>query len=116
MNTIRTRVNRTERVWRRHIQEWQNSGLSQRDYCERAGLALSTFTLWRGRLQARTASTAASMVPQKLEIVPVAKLSQVQDVAPLVLVLDSGRFRLEIPEGVHVNTLRNVVRALEELR
>jgi hypothetical protein len=56
------------------------------------------------------------MVPQKLEIVPVAKLSQVQDVAPLVLVLDSGRFRLEIPEGVHVNTLRNVVRALEELR
>jgi hypothetical protein len=36
--------------WNKRIAAWQRSGLSQRLFCERQGLALSTFQWWRKRL------------------------------------------------------------------
>jgi hypothetical protein len=36
--------------WERRIAAWQRSGLSQRLFCERRGMALSTFQWWRKRL------------------------------------------------------------------
>jgi len=37
--------------WASVIQRQQDSGLSQREYCERHGLALSTFTNWKNKLK-----------------------------------------------------------------
>jgi hypothetical protein len=107
MKTTRTRARRSEKVWQRHIQGWQSSGLSQREYCERAGVALSTFTLWRGRLQGRT---VAATVPLSttVEIVPIAKLPKIQErFLTLVYTLGNGRVKW---------TLRTVVHTLEDIR
>jgi hypothetical protein len=45
-----TRIRRSEDAWRRLLCEQQASGLSQRDFCRRRGLGLSTFQKYRRRL------------------------------------------------------------------
>ena len=37
-------------VWKRHIEEWNKSGLSQKDYCNKNNLKISTFGYWRRKL------------------------------------------------------------------
>lgn len=32
-----------------HIQQWQDSKLSQQAYCKNAGINLNSFTYWRGK-------------------------------------------------------------------
>lgn len=47
---------------RRWLDRHERSGLSQRDFCTRHGLALSTFTYWKRRERAAGAAQAASFV------------------------------------------------------
>ena len=44
--------------WQQHFKDWQQSGLSQRDYCKQHNLTFSSFGYWRSRLKAN--STADS--------------------------------------------------------
>jgi hypothetical protein len=46
---MRTKYSKTEKA--EHWQQWKQSGLSQRKYCERHGLKQSSFKNW-GRAQA----------------------------------------------------------------
>ena len=32
--------------WRRHVEAWRESGLSQADYCQQQGLNRKTFSVW----------------------------------------------------------------------
>jgi putative transposase len=58
---------RSEARWSRVMTDQQLSGLSQRAYCVREGLALSTFALWRRRLS----QSAVTADPARfVEIVP----------------------------------------------
>jgi hypothetical protein len=77
--------------WRRHIEAWQASGLSQAAYCRLHGLAISTFS---ARLSAHRAS--ASPPPASPALVPVRVEPAAPAAAPLVLRTASGH-RLELP-------------------
>ena len=37
--------------WRRHVEVWRESGLSQADYCQQQGLNRKTFSVWTRRVQ-----------------------------------------------------------------
>ena len=37
--------------WRRHVEAWRESGLSQADYCQQQGLNRKTFSVWTRRVQ-----------------------------------------------------------------
>ena len=37
--------------WRRHVEAWRESGLSQADYCRQQGLNHKTFSVWTRRVQ-----------------------------------------------------------------
>ncbi len=37
--------------WRRHVEAWRGSGLSQADYCRQQGLNPKTFSVWTRRVQ-----------------------------------------------------------------
>ena len=37
--------------WRRHVEAWRESGLSQADYCRQQNLNRKTFSLWTRRVQ-----------------------------------------------------------------
>lgn len=97
------------RFWRSHIEGWERGGLSQREYCNQHRLSLSTFTLWRRRLQA---AAALSLPTPGVEIVPVRQVVCAVE-APVVLILEGGQYRLELQSGFQAETLRAVVAALE---
>jgi hypothetical protein len=89
--------------WHAHVDAWQRSGGSQRDYCDKRGLALSTFSLWRRRL---------AITPATMEIVPIHRAILSSSPA-VVIVLAGGRYRVEIGDCVRTETLRITLDVLE---
>lgn len=48
----RTRIRRSAQEWSRLLERFEGGGQSHREFCEREGLALSTFQWWRRKLGA----------------------------------------------------------------
>ena len=102
-------TNDTARVWRQRIDVWLQSGLSQKAFCARNQLALSSFGYWRQRLKSK-----AGLVPACVEIVPVARVHEQRlQAPPIVVVVGGGRYRLEVADGFQRETLQEVLQALE---
>ena len=98
-----------EGQWRTHMEAWQQSGMSQRDYCAAKGIALSTFTLWRRRLLA--GRKTAHNGPECIDIVAIRDLPVAT--TPIILELGSGRYRIQLAEGFKQECLRTVLDTLE---
>ena len=93
--------------WRRHIEAWQGSGLSQADYCRRHGLNANTFS---GRLRdyrALPEAAAPALVPVRLA----AAEPPAAPAAPLVLRTASGH-RLELPASAEPRWVAELLRCL----
>lgn len=102
---------RKSRMWQGHVDGWQQSGLSQRNYCQRHGLAVSTFQLWRRRLVAERVSSR----PGCLELVPVPNVLPSEPAVQsgsAAIVVCVGQYRVEVADGARVSTLRCVIDAL----
>ena len=91
--------------WNRIIQDCQNSGLSNREYCRQHGIAEKTYYYWLRKL--RLAVTEAGM-PQIVEMkAPAASEDKVYI-----------RFRgaeLTLPGGTDVEAIAAILRALQQL-
>jgi len=96
------------RYWTQHIEVWKSSGLSQRAYCEREGIAVSTLQWWCRRLRGSGHSDAPRFVPVAVE-----PISNVRD-EPIEVVLLSGR-RLRLSAPRDETELARLVRLLEVL-
>lgn len=86
---------RSGRERRRWLDRQERSGLSQRDFCARHGLALSTFTYWKRRERAAGAEQAISFVE-----VPRAA-SEVR-----ALPMTDAAVVIELPGGVRIELLQ----------
>jgi hypothetical protein len=102
----RARDEQKERQWQRWISEWQTSGLSVRDFCQRRGLTVASFYAWRRVLQRRAAEKAA-FVP--VQVVADAVPTQA---SALELVLTDGR-TVRVAPGFDAATLRQLLAVLE---
>ena len=92
------------RHWQDHIDQWQSSGLTQKEYCRRNGFKWSTFHYWRKRLQ--DTPTAVTLVQ-----VPVSNnLSCQPSHASLTLILD--RYKVEIGDNFNPSTLDKLMDTL----
>lgn len=85
--------------WQQHHQQWQQSGLTQKAYCQQHELKLANFRYWRSRLQAKGAVSA--------KLIPLGPRS----VEP-VLSISAGALRIEIPLAAVDQTLPIVLRCL----
>jgi hypothetical protein len=108
-------VERT-RLWRQHVERWQQQGLTQSEYCRRNALALSTFQLWRRRLAAAAPDFSASDAANCVELVALPRAiglvnGPVQGHCAVVVYV--GSYRLEVNEGTDGSTLRTVIDVLE---
>ena len=81
--------------WRRWLARYERSGLSQKAFCARHGLALSTLTYWRRRERNRAAEQSASFVE-----VPQSAVSAVPSSMALAGIL------IELPSGVRFELSR----------
>jgi hypothetical protein len=96
------------RFWAEHIEVWKSSGLSQRRYCEREGIAVSTLQWWSRRLREHGHGDTAQFVPVSVRAIP-----QVRE-EPIEVVLLSGR-RLRLAAPRDETELARLVRLLEVL-
>ena len=90
-----------------HLKAWRQSGLSQRAYCERAGLALSTFSYWHRHRPADSA-------PEFLPVSVVAATPVPQPEASVVIEL-ANRRALRLSGRTDPVGLAELVRLLEAL-
>ena len=108
---------RTREQWRRLVEGWSGSGLTQAAYCRRQGVSVASLQRWRERLRrepvAGTTPVGASC-DGPLRLVPVEvceRRAPHSAGAALTVVLDDG-LRVEIAPGFDAPTLTRVVSAL----
>ena len=68
-------------LWSKRVMQWEGSGLAQRAFCAKQGLALSTFQWWRRRLADSDQRTSrAVFLPLPMNPEPVASAMSVVEV------------------------------------
>jgi len=96
--------------WKQHIESWQETGLTQTEYCRRHNLKHHQLIYWKKRFLKTEASV--SFVPLRLE-----ELLDIQgqpDSVGLCLVINN-HFKIEIRHGFDAQLLRQLIFALRGL-
>lgn len=119
-----------ERTWRERMRQYEQSGLTVRQFCEREGLVAHQFSWWRAELKRRSADPAStkkrprqrmkSARAKKTPQLPKAVASFVPvEVEPslstqaIEIVLEQPP-RIRVTPGFDAEVLREVVRVLEQ--
>jgi len=95
--------------WKHHIDQCQQSGMSQRRYCQANNLALSTLGYWKRKL-GREPETPIHFYPLVLPADSV-----VPDHAGLILQVKERRFTIEVGKNFSSSTLQKLITTLEQL-
>ena len=100
--------------WRRIIEEWTGSGLTQSEFCRQRELSLPSFSWWKWELARRERESEQPM------FLPVRVVGSADGIEP-ALWRDSGDFevtlqqgyRIRVPEYFDPEALRRLIKALE---
>jgi hypothetical protein len=101
------------RDWNAHITRWQDSRLSQSEYCRRHDLKFHQFVYWRRKFAPQTA------IPVSLVQVPAAVVAHATGYGPRIVALRvalAPDLCIEVSPGFDPLTLKQVVTALRGLR
>ena len=96
--------------WMQHIDSWQETGLSQAEYCRRHNLKDHQLTYWKKRFL--KTETEVSFVPLKLE--NFFDTPARTDQASLCLIINN-QFKIEIRAGFDAQLFRQLIYALRGL-
>jgi hypothetical protein len=96
--------------WKQHIDTWQETGLTQAEYCRRNNLKHHRLVYWKKRFL--KTETDVSFVPLKLENLPDIPARQGQ--ATLILVINND-FKIEIRAGFDAQLLEQLIYVLRRL-
>ncbi len=97
--------------WKQHIDSWQQTGLTQAEYCRRHNLKHHQLVYWKKRFL--KTETDVSFVPLKLEDlldIP----SSGPEHASLTLVIDN-QFKIEIRAGFDPQLLQQLIFSLRAM-
>lgn len=106
-----------EQRWRRLIAEWRRSQVNIRGFCRQRQLSEPSFHAWRRILAERDQERAARRrrPPRRQQAPAFVPLHVVSDASGIEIVLPSGAV-LRVPPGFHVETLRQLLAVLAEVR
>ena len=93
--------------WAMVIQEWSNSGLSNREFCRQRGISEKTYYYWLRKLRSQMAEVA---VPQLVQLEPVPV--PIQDD---MLQIQYRGAELKLPAGVDMDTVAALLQSLQSL-
>jgi len=96
--------------WKQHIDSWQQTGLTQVEYCRQHNLKHHQLVYWKKRFL--KTETNVSFVPLKLE--DLLEIPARQDQSSLTLVINN-QFKIEIRAGFDAQLLRQLIFALRGL-
>ena len=93
--------------WKQHIDSWQQTGLTQVEYCRQHNLKHHQLVYWKKRFL--KTETNVSFVPLKLE--DLLEIPARQDQSSLTLVINN-QLKIEIRAGFDAQLLRQLIFAL----
>jgi len=96
--------------WKQQIESWQETGLSQAEYCRRHHLKHHQMVYWKKRFV--QIESGVSFVPLKIN--GLSDISGRPECDTLCLVIDN-RFKIEIEHGFDVSLLRQLILALRAM-
>ena len=98
------------RYWEAHIERWQHSGMTQKDYCRDNGLKWSTFHYWRKRIEELSAPV------QLIQVGPVAGPAGKDPLEWSGLMLVIGdHYKVQVGDEFSRATLARLVQTLVQL-
>ena len=97
------------KFWRRHVDAWRGSGLSQKAYCERHGLVYGTMNYWKRKLQSPELEGSDQGL---VELKTVGEASGVGE-RPAIELVVTGRYLLRLWPGTRPEHLGEVLAVLE---
>ena len=103
-------LERKRTYWKQHIDSWQETGLTQVEYCRQHNLKHHQLVYWKKRFI--KTETSVSFVPLKLD--NLLEMPARTDQASLTLVINN-QFNIEIRAGFDAQLLRQLIYALRGL-
>ena len=97
--------------WQNHISSCENSGLTQKEYCRKNGLAIQTSGYWKRKIRNK------GFVSEKPRFYPLAVKQNGGENIPgrILLSIQEGRFQIEIGENFNGTILKKLIVTLEQL-
>jgi len=97
--------------WRRHVEAWRESGLSQADYCRQQNLNRKTFSLWTRRVRDDLSMSKDSPLELiSVQVTPSAP-AVTAEASPILLRLAHGA-QLELSTAASPHWLAELLRCL----
>jgi len=97
--------------WKQHIDSWQETGLTQTEYCRRHNLKHHQLVYWKKRFLRN--ETGVSFVPLKLDDLLMDRPPQPERQSLRLEI--NNRFKVEIRAGFDTQLLRQLIFALRGL-
>ena len=86
-------------TWIKHIQNWQDSGLIQKDYCQQYDLNYNSFVCWRGLI--KQDKRAAALLLKSKQVAPAFSAMPSQaNTSPAKVDNKRSCIELSLPHGV----------------
>ena len=105
------RVRVARDYWSGEVQQWQGSGLTQKEYCNKQGISIERFGSWKRRLELEAQSHSGTIVAIPSKIVSTALLAM----RPTLGLVVKEQYRVEIPNAFSPATLEAVLEVLNRL-
>ncbi|HAT8125952.1 TPA: IS66 family insertion sequence element accessory protein TnpA [Legionella pneumophila] len=91
--------------WREHLESWKSSELTQKAYCEQAGISYGSFVYQHTRMTRKAEKTAIKFIEKKIP-----EPQQANNIPRLQLMLPNG-IRIGIEGELNTGFLETVLRA-----
>ena len=113
----RTNRNKTikQKHWENHISSWRESGLNQRQYCLRHGIAISTFSYWIRKFRTESIKCNSSrFYPLAVQPNP-ASTDKQNPHTGVRLSLCNDKFKIDLEREFSGTTLKKLIATLETI-
>lgn len=93
-------ASKTEAFWRRHVEAWRSSDLTQKQYSAKYGINALTLAHWSYLLKRRSSKPAQALVPVRV----------IGDTPSATIHLQHGAWRIAVPVGTDPLWLAALIR------
>jgi len=99
--------------WQFHMDSWERSDVSQKEYCLRNGIKYLTFINWRKQLKKERKNNKARVVQlkDKLNINSLIRSKE----SSLMIKISFGEFNIEFDSHISLDSLTGIIKVLKSI-
>lgn len=98
------------KFWKKHIDAWNSSGLSQIDYCRQKNLSRTRFTYWKLKFEKQNLpQTFIEVSPKTVQhALPVKSINS-------ITIRSASGFSVDVPQHFSSESLKQILSVLKEV-